>query len=307
MTSVKQSFVSSLAAYLDKWLSPPIFILAPPRSGSTFLFECLRRAENVLAPQQESDHVWWRLFPYRPPDFNDFVSAEKATPENIHALRRQLLASALRVNFSGHLLAWHTLTSLLAHPHRYRLLDKTIANCFHLEFLQRAYPTGRYIFLVRDPRATISSMIEGWEHVEMMGKPQLDALIPPGSRITHWNYPAPPGWQEQTTRPLVEICAWSWRQHIEYALSFVETHPEATVWLRYEDLFTEPLKVIQKASAQLDLRLSSVALEYATRRPFSRTTISAPSKEKWRRIHKDEIEHVLPTIRPLAARIGYEI
>lgn len=306
-TQGQQTAARWFASRLDRRLRPPIFIIAPPRSGSTFLFEGLRRARGILSHRQEGDRIWWQIFPYPSTAPSDFVAAAQATPTNIRRLREGLLTAALRASLREHTPRWHTLLSLTSTPHRYRLLDKTIANCFHLKFLERAYPAARYIFLVRDPRPNISSMMEGWTRQNMMGKPQLSSYIPPDATISHWSYPAPPGWQAQTKRPLVEICAWSWQQHIEYALRFVKQHEKDVLWLRYEDLVAHPEVSFRHLSTQLNLPFSAAILEYATRQPHSRTTISAPEAEKWRHLHGSEIEAILPLIRDTAYQIGYAL
>jgi hypothetical protein len=38
---------------------------------------------------------------------------------------------------------------------RIRYLDKTITNCFHLRFLNRAFPDAQYIMLLRDAGQTL--------------------------------------------------------------------------------------------------------------------------------------------------------
>ena len=65
-------------------------------------------------------------------------------------------------------------------------------------------------------------MIEGWPYLERFGKPQLTPYLRrhEARTIEHWTYPAPPGWQQVVGRPLAEICAWSWQQHVEAALAF---------------------------------------------------------------------------------------
>ena len=219
----------------------PIFILAPPRSGSTFLFECLSRFQELQSLNHEADGVWWDLFPYdRKGTADDHVSEEEATPKKVQSLRTRLYLSAVAA----------TASRRNAHPadlgHRLGVkplmyLDKTIANCFHLSVLQKGFPDARYLLLIRDPRANISSMIEGWPHVERFGKPQLTDRIreTPEATVEHWTYPAPPGWEEQLPRPLPEICAWSWKQHVNQAFDFVQDAKTKSLTIRYEDLRDE--------------------------------------------------------------------
>jgi hypothetical protein len=175
-----------------------------------------------------------------------------------------------------------------------RYLDKTIANCFHLEVLERSFREARFVFLVRDPRPSIASMIEGWPDLERFGKPQLcPSLRTMRPRtVEHWSYPAPPGWQEVIGYPLAQICAWSWRQHVEAVLDFFEARQHALVRVTYEQLILDPAKTARSLAEELDLTWSAEAEAHARAAPLR---------------HGAEIERLLPTIRHTAARIGYDV
>jgi hypothetical protein len=192
---------------------------------------------------------------------------------------------------------------------RIRYLDKTVANVFHLAFLERAFPGALYVHLLRDPCATISSMIEGWPHIQRFGKPQLTTALRAcaGASIAHWTYPAPPGWRAVVTRPLHEICAWSWRQHTEHALAFFSRHGPPTATIRYEDLLADTPGMIKHLAKLLGLPVTPEALAYAQSQPLSRTVVSVPVPGKWREQNGEAITAVLPMISETAARIGYGV
>ena len=286
----------------------PVFILAPPRSGSTFLFECLARCNSVFHLEAEGDLYWWQQFPYeRSPDHSDLVRAAETSPMQLRALWRTIYRQAAiaelrrrgRPIHPGHLLG--------TRPIRY--LDKTIANCFHLEVLDRSFPNARFVFLVRDPRPCIASMIEGWPELERFGKPQLSALLRSlrPRAIEHWSYPAPPGWLEVVDRPLAEICAWSWRQHVETVLAFFERRRQQPARVTYEQLVHDPERTVRSLAEGLDLPWSAEAEAHARAAPRSRTTVSKPDPGKWRLSHGAEIQRLLPVIRQTAAMIGYDV
>jgi Sulfotransferase family len=284
----------------------PIFILAPPRSGSTFLFECLSRCEEVMHLQAEADVVWWRHFPYEgmadPSDQIDAAALAAADRGRLcRDLYREVVINHLRRRHPpahlGHLLG-------LA-PIRY--LDKTIANCFHLDALERLFPDARYVFLVRGPRANIASMIEGWPYGERFGKPQLTPYLRrhEARTIEHWTYPAPPGWQAVVSWPLAEICAWSWQQHVEAALAFCARRAGDVLRIRYEELAEDPLRVVRELAAKLELSWSEEAARYVRQAPLSRTTVTRPSPGKWQDNYAREIARILPLVQATAGRIGY--
>lgn len=285
----------------------PIFIIAPPRSGSTFLFESLSKAAGIDHLNYEADGIWWKLFPYdRAQHRSDLVRPEEVTPERLDRLRQDTYEKAIRATQKrGEQPQWAKRLGIK--PICY--LDKTIANCFHLDVLRIAFPKARYIFLVRDPRANISSMIEGWPHLNRFGKPQLTEALQrvPAATVDHWTYPAPPGWQKVVSWSVAEICAWSWEQHIRYALDFFQQSDVEVKRVCYEDLRDNPSQVVESLAQQLDLELPATAQSFLRSPTTSRTTVSDPQKGKWKRKNFDAIQSVLSEIRDTADLIGYDI
>jgi len=285
----------------------PVFILAPPRSGSTLLFECLARTGAFHLPA-EADLYWWRIWPYgRTAEPSDFVGEGDASERQLDRLFRTLYRQAViaRIKQRGGMIDPRHLIGTA----KIRYLDKTIANCFHLEVLDRFFPDARFVFLVRDPRASIASMIEGWPYLERFGKAQLTPILQrlEPRTIEHWTYPAPPGWQEVVGRPLVEICAWSWRRHVEAVLEHFERRPRPLIRVTYEQLMHDLPGTVRKLASALDLPWPERAEAYARRAPPSRTTVSGPSRDKWQTRNAPAIEQVLPAIGATAQRIGYDI
>lgn len=293
---------------VDRLLDHPVFIISPPRSGSTLLFDCLCQIDEVYNLSCEADYIWWDLFPYQRTDkASDYVGAEEATSHNIRSLREKLCLDALGVYRRGNISRPNQIRLAIGWGLRY--LDKTISNCFHLEFLERAFPDAEYIFLVRDPRATISSMIEGWPFIDRFGKPQLtpalSAIDTPA--ISHWTYPAPPGWRAIVGRPLPQICSWSWNQHVEYALDFFSQANKKPIEVRYEEMVARPSKVIEELTEKLRLNMNDRIRRFIENPPISNTTISKPQDGKWSGKYLEEIHSVLPLIEHTASRIGYDL
>jgi len=288
----------------------PIFVISPPRSGSTFLFKCLAQFDELYHIDWEGDRFWWYNFPYeRLNEPSDWVGPEEATPLKQRTLRRQLYKTAVGIRFKEQ-------SRWFKFPYQFglkniRYLDKTIANCFHLEFIEKTFPGAQYIFLVRDPCANISSMIEGWPYLEKFGKPQLTPVLQSldATTIRHWTYPAPPNWGDIVSKPLPEICAWSWQQHIEYPLSFFEQfgRSEDVIWIRYEELLKDVPGTIKQLAYKLDLEFSVKVRDYLLSPPLTHTTVSEPYPNKWVEKNYDAIISVLPLISDTAKKLGYEL
>jgi hypothetical protein len=285
----------------------PIFILAAPRSGSTFLFDLLSRFHRLWAWHAEVDAIWWHHFPYeRLAEPSDHIGAEEYTPRRVARIRRDFFRYSLYARQERGEAC--TLAERLGLVRDIRYLDKTIANCFHVGFLRRAFPDARFLLLLRDGRATISSMMEGWQDPERFVKHQLTPLIPPGSAIQHWSFPAPPGWREQVHRPLEEVCAWSWMQHVETAARELESVPdEQKRTLRYEEVLEDPGSAARELAAFCALESTPTVERFLAEKPLSRTTVSAPEKDKWKRKHGRAIERIVPTIEPVMRQLGYSV
>lgn len=286
----------------------PIFIISPPRSGSTLLFEFLRRFDGVCDLGGEADYIWWSLFPYDREAYpSDYLGERDATEEKIGMIRARISRDAVVRYLKRNIMKLQMRGLIGGHPMRY--VDKTIANCFHLEILDRAFPDAQYVFLVREPRANISSMMEGWPYVDRFGKAQLTPIVRSVNTgtIRHWTYPAPPGWHDVISRPLPEICAWSWKQHIECSLEFFRRRLKRVIWVRYEDLVERRINAINKLACELDLAESSKVRQYAAKLPLSRTTLSAPNQNKWMARNYDDVVSILPLIAHTARKIGYEV
>lgn len=286
----------------------PIFIIAPPRSGSTLLFECLTQFKGLFYIPNEADFAWWRQFPYeKMKHASDYVSARYASPQKISSIRMDLYREAI-LNYLKKAKALKNI-DLFLRRRKYRYLDKTIANCFHLEFLNRIFPDAQYIFMVRDPRANISSMIEGWLYIERFGKPQLTSEVCrlKSKTIQHWTYPAPPGWQNIIHAQLPEICAWSWKQHIEFALDFFNRESLSSIMVKYEELVDSPIHILEYLSDKLHLKLSGKVKKYFEIPSISRTTVSFPYNDKWKTKNYSQIIKIMPMIEDTATKLGYNL
>jgi len=292
-------------------LARPVFVIGPPRCGSTLLFDALAETGQFHYYPRENDWVWWRLFPpgrlTEPSDWVGAADVRRVGPAAVRDGFRDQLLGGYSGRFAGRRRLGR-LASLVLRPGR-PFLDKTIANCFHLDALAAVFPAARYVLLVREPRATVSSMMEGWAHPDRFGKPLVGAHLAelPGRTIDHWCYPAPPGWSRVVARPLAEICAWSWRRHVEGALEGLARAGVAPIRLRYERLAARPAEVLGELADRLEVPVPRAVRAAWRRRPLARTTVSPPEPDKWRRLHGAAIEAVLPQLVATAGRIGYNL
>ena len=178
-----------------------------------------------------------------------------------------------------------------------RLLEKTPKNALRVPFLLEVFPDAQFIFLHREPRANLSSMIQAWRTNGWVTYRQLPGW--PGQ----WSLLLPPGYERLQGRPLEEVVAFQWQAANETILDDLRSVPrERWTTVRYEELIRDPLAEVAKLLKFADLSMDPRLAEYLSKPlPLSRHTKTAPHPDKWRR-DAAEIERVLPAVAAIAAR-----
>jgi len=274
----------------DVLFERPIFIVSPPRSGSTLLFETLSRARGLCTIGHES-HALIEGIPELHPAQHGYESnrldASAVTPELADVLRERFRAELRdrdgRVPASG----------------RMRMLEKTPKNALRVPFLARIFPEAHFVYLYRDPRQVLSSMIEAWQSGRFCTYPRLPDWQGPA-----WSLLLTPGWRSLAGKPLHEIVAAQWGSTTRLLLDDLEgLPPERRCVAHYSSLLDSPAAEIERLCQALDLDWDQPP---PTALPVARYALSPPDPEKWRR-HADEIGTVwqsLATTRERARRFS---
>jgi LPS sulfotransferase NodH len=268
----------------------PIFIVAAPRSGSTLLFETLAASSQLCSVGGEAHWLVEGIDGLRPGapgvDSNRLL-AQHATPAIADDIREEILAR----------LQDHTGQSL-AEPGVRRFLEKTPKNALRIPFFQQIFPDAQFIFLWRDPRENISSIMEAWRSGQWRTYPQLEGFEGP------WSLLLPPGWREMNGRPLQEIAGWQWQQTNQIILDDLHQLPrDRWTALEYADLIRDPATAIAKICEFLRMPVdSALAQRLSVPLPASRYTLTAPAKDKWR-ANEAEIASVLPGVQATWRRL----
>jgi hypothetical protein len=267
-----------------KLFDRPVIVLAAPRSGSTLLFETLAEAPEVWTVGGESHQFIEGLRPLHPVagqvDSNRLEAAH-ATEAIVQALRRRF-ARFLRDRDGREYIRNPQIASL-------RFLEKTPKNALRQPFLEQVFPGALYIFLFRDPRPNISSMMEAWKSGRWTTYPRL-----PGWQGPRWSLLLPPGWRQLNGRPLAEICAYQWATANRIILDDLEQLPRDR-WIAcdYSDLTDCTEDSVRRMCGFADLEMDQRLLDRLNSPlPLSRYTQTAPDPDKWR---KNESE-ILPLL-----------
>jgi hypothetical protein len=263
----------------DPQFDRPVFIVSSPRSGSTLLFETLSNAPGLATIGGES-HGLMESIPQINPAARGWESnrltAADAEPSTV-ALLRERFCAAMRYRDGAPAPAGPV-----------RMLEKTPKNALRVPFLAAAFPEARFIYLHRDPRPTLASMIEAWSSGGFRTYPQL-----PGWTGPAWSLLLIPGWRELSGAPLGQIVAEQWSATTRILLDDLEALPkDRCLAVRYESFIAAPQDEVSRLCRALNLDWDR---QLGAGLPLARHTLTTPSAEKWR-AHAATIEAVLPLL-----------
>jgi hypothetical protein len=190
-----------------------------------------------------------------------------------------------------------------------RLLEKTPENCLRLPFLLALWPDARILYLTRDARSNVNSLLEGWRQPHLFPGYQVpEALHIPGYQRDRWAFTLIPGWRDLVSSPLEEVCAWQWIRCNEAVLAHREETGGRVPYLqvRYEDLIAEPGPVLRRIAEFVGVDFEAGGLAAHAEALPRINVVSAPERDKWRRQNPEGIERILPLVEPTMQRLGYD-
>ena len=264
----------------------PVFIVSPPRSGSTLLFETLAGAPGLYSPGDESHALIEGVAGLAPAahgwDSNRLLAGDAT--DAIAAALRERFFRALR-DRDGRSPAGGAVV---------RMLEKTPKNSLRIPFLRAVFPDARFVFLLREPQQVLGSMIDGWRSGNFEMYPQL-----PGWDGPSWSFLLTPGWRQASGRPLAEIVARQWASATAALVEDLESLPgEAWTAIGHERFLQDPQAEVERLCAWAGLRWDR---PLGGRLPLSRYTLTAPDPQKWRR-HEAGIAAQAELWQPVASR-----
>lgn len=269
----------------DRLFDRPVFVLSPPRSGSTLLFETLARAPRLFTLGGENHALLEGIPPLQPRmrgfDSNRLALAD-AKPEIVRDLRQRFFEELKDRDGRS------------AVGEGVRMLEKTPKNALRVPFLLEAFPEARFVYLYRDPRQCLSSMLDAWRSGRFITYPNL-----PGWQPLKWSMVLVPEWRALVGRALHEIVAAQWATTTRIMLDDLEALPaERVCSARYDRLIADPNAEVGRICAAMGLDWDR-PIEGAL--PMAQHTLSAPDPDKWKR-NAAEIEAVLPGLADVIAR-----
>ena len=203
-----------LSRFVRPNLDAPVFLIGSPRSGTTFLGDCLATLPGLSYHFEPAATKYAARFVYD--GTWGFARARQ--------FYRAVYGWLTRVHLDSDL----------------RFAEKTPRNCFLVPFLARAFPDAVFVYIERDGRdAALSHSKKPW----LQGSQARSGQREPGGHgygeARFYIEPDRAAEFEGTTD--IHRCIWVWRRHVEAARAGLAALPEAQVHVvRYESLVEAP-------------------------------------------------------------------
>jgi hypothetical protein len=276
-------------AYLRPAAPPtrPVFIIGCPRSGTTLLSALLRRHPDLGGSAVEG-HVLWNAH-HRPSQHgwgSDCIAVNEIAPDE-----RRFLNAAIHRASGGR-----------------RFIDKTPKNALRVPYLDALFPDASYVFITRDGRANVASLIEGWTLRHGMSWRVPETLDIGVYRGRYWCYILPPGWRDVARSPVEEVAAFQYVTTNEIAMDDLARIPADRVTkVAFEDLLADPVDVAAGILDAVGLSPSEAVARFSAKIDEHQVSANSPPRpDKWRD-RQEQIDRILPTIAPTMRRLGYTV
>ena len=272
----------------------PVFVVGCSRSGTTVTYETIRQSTSILAFGYELPRLWNGLWG---PAHNGWDS-EAATAEHARPAHRD---AAFKFFY--------------ARLGQGRVLDKTCINVMRIPYLNKLFPNAHFIYIHRDGRDNISSLMEGWKLGEHFALEKFLGAFPCPVRIENgkfnqWCFFLPPGWRDYNEASLEEVCAYQWITANQMALDAKQLVPDKQwIQMRYEDLFYRPVEIFEDVFERLGLPFDEHIRNRCANLKAHPTSIvkGQPQLGKWKKQNPQAIERVIERISPLMNKLGYDV
>ena len=269
----------------------PIFVVGCSRSGTTVTFETLSAAPELRSLGVEIPEFWNSLWgPHLNGWESEAAGAEHAQPQHRAAAQRFFYQRLGRG----------------------QVLDKTCINVMRVPYLATLFPNSRFVYIHRDGRDNISSMIDGWRHdghfrlTQFLG-PFPERVAIENGEFDEWSFFLPPGWRAYNRARLEEVCAYQWITANRMALDAARGLASGRwIALRYEDIFDRPVDMFSETFERLGIPFTDALRARCANLAPTSIVKGLPGRQKWKEHNPGQIERILPTIRPLMLELGYD-
>jgi hypothetical protein len=282
-------------------LKPPIFLLGNVRSGTSMIQDLFGLHPEVV-PWFEPRTIWIYADPRRR---HDRFDATDASPR---------VASYIRSRF----LRYQTENG------GRRIMEKTPSNVLRIPYMNAIFPESRFLYLIREPLANLSSSElmwrlpihrhKLWRRIKETPKSQLRHYVGRFAvdqarvrilrrrHVSIWGVRYPGIYDDLKRMSAEEVIATQWTRSSIRARDDVADLPAGSVLtMRYEDFVAEPVASFSRILEHFELEITN-SIKMALRE-----RVDAGRQQKWRRLDDTTINKCLPILRNEMSRHGYDI
>jgi hypothetical protein len=289
-----------------------VYLVGSPRGGTTVIMRAFYLSDRVF-PCPNPTHFTHQVWKYRnkvdsrllrqifklPKFYREGRTLKALDPAELLRIRR-LTHNAFATRNLGRMYQLYPLLHSLdvactKEPERALCWADKANDVYGLLDIPRSLPKAKFIFIIRDPRATIASM------TGQAARTREKAGLPPGQRL----------------HALIAGALY-WRNMMQTFLRFGRRYPDRTLFIRYEDFVQEPERSINRlldfavgeAMPEETLRAGLSQFPHKTKHDRSAhgRGIDVRPLERWRRmLTGEEIELATALTWRTARKLGYEI
>jgi len=204
-----------------------------------------------------------------------------------------------------------------------RIMEKTPSNLMRIPYVDAIFPESRYLYLVREPLANISSSELRWQEPVHLRRVSQRLLESPKTQLHYylkryavdhfrvrvlkrkhvsiWGVRYPGIQRDLKSMSVEEVIARQWAacsRQAEQDLASIE--PDRVLRLRYEDFVEDPQSNFRRISEHVQINLTP-EIEAALRE-----RIDPGRQQKWKRLDRTVIERCLPHLVDEMRRHGYD-
>lgn len=269
----------------------PVFVIGCSRSGTTAVYNVLGMASGIASMHKESHDFWNYLHPLSKNNWESHM----LDASNINGKDKKEV-SRFYYRYLG----------------ENRFIDKANQNCFRIPFLHALFPDAFFVYIKRDGRDNINSLIYGWGRPDEYGSwsREIPATVEiENGRYNRWCFFLFPCWQDYLKSSIEEVCARQWIEANRAVLD-AKKHIPSGQWVElfYEDILKSAAETFSEVYKKLDLSYSDGTRKHCeslVSHPYN--AFSTPRLNKWEQENPERIKRILPLIKPMMLDMGYEV
>ena len=282
-------------------LKPPIFLLGNVRSGTSLMHDLFDMHPEVKS-WYEPRTIWAYADPGRR---HDRFDENDATPDVVTYIRGRFLRYQRKHGNA-------------------RIMEKTPSNLMRIPYVRAIFPEARYLYLVREPLANISSSEfmwqtpvhanKVWRRLKETPKTQLHyyfaRYVVDHTRVrllrkkyqSVWGVRYPGIYRDIRRLRVEEVIAKQWVACSQQARAdLAALDPSIMLNMRYEDFVASPVDQFARVLGHFDLDMTPEIERALEER------VDPNRQQKWRRLDPEVIHAALPILSEEMQRHGYDL